>query len=75
MLVEVDVEIDDILNALSEQDRIELSEELKYEFEFRGDREEIRQLVYLAQMECLNMKLPHYLKKLLYQITGAEFGV
>lgn len=76
MLVYVDVGVDDILDALSPQDRKELADELFEEFrpETR-DADNIRQLVYLAQMECLNMKLPHYLRELLYQITGAEFGV
>lgn len=76
MLVQVDVGVDDILDALSPQDLKELADELFKEFlpETR-DADNIRQLTYLAQMECLNMKLPHYLRELLYQTTGAEFGI
>lgn len=76
MLVQVDVGVDYILDALSPQDRKELADELFEEFRPETiDADNIRQLVYLAQMECLNMKLPHYLRELLYQTTGAEFGV
>lgn len=74
MIINVDLDVDDILADLGYDERKELAEALFKEFdtnEFNMDR----QLIYLAQMECLNMKLPHYLKELLYQITGTEFGV
>lgn len=74
MIINVDLDVDDILADLGYDERKELAEALFKEFD-TNEFNMNRQLIYLAQMECLNMKLPHYLKELLYQITGAEFGV
>ena len=77
MLVQIDVDVDEVLDSLCEPERKELAEELFEEFgmlkewEIPGDA---RLLVCLAQMECLDLKLPHYLRELLYRLTGAEFG-
>ena len=76
MIINVDLDVDDILADLGYNERKELAKELFREFNPNEiDTDNLRQLVYLAQMECLNMKLPHYLRELLYQTTGAEFGV
>ena len=77
MLVQIDVDVDEVLDSLCEPERKELAEELFEEFGMLKEweiPEDARQLVCLAQMECLNLKLPHYLRELLYRLTGAEFG-
>ena len=76
MIFEIDIDIDNILIQLNDWDREKLTEKLCEELGLaKTHTDNIRQLVYLAQIECLNRKLPHYLRELLYQTTGAEFGI
>lgn len=77
MLVQIDVDVYEVLDSLCESERKELAEELFEEFGIQKEweiPEDTRLLGCLAQMECLDLKLPHYLRELLYQLTGAEFG-
>ena len=77
MMVWIDVDVHEALDSLCEPARKELAEELFEEFGMLNEweiPEDARQLVCPAPMECLNLKLPHYLRALLYRLTGTEFG-
>lgn len=70
--VEVDIELEELLESLSENDVGKVEQWLK---EQKGQDADTTRLCDLAQIETLNMPLPYYLRELLSITFGRDFGV
>lgn len=70
--VEVDIELEELLESLSENDVGKVEQWLK---EQNGNDADTIRLCDLAQIETLNMPLPHCLRELLNITFGRDFGV
>ena len=70
--VGVDIELEELLENLSENDVSKVEQWLK---EQNGNDADITRICDLAQIETLNMPLPYYLRELLSMAFGRDFGV